>query len=199
MQVVLASNNNKKIKELQTILPTSIEILTAAKFSIKSPPETGLSFVENALIKARHTCEITGLPAVADDSGIEVDYLNGQPGIHSARYAGSTSNDSDNNNKLLKQLQGVSQAQRTARFRCVIVFLRHALDPMPLIASGTWEGEILTTARGDNGFGYDPLFFVPALDKSSAQLTAEHKNQISHRAQAIKQLRTLFDQHFAQL
>ncbi len=190
MQIVLASNNDKKLLELNQILPGSFQLLPASSFDIESPQETGLTFVENAIIKARHASHVAKMPAIADDSGLEVDFLSGAPGIHSARYAGASATDSDNNTKLLRELEGVPSIQRTARFRCVIVLLRHETDPMPLIASGTWEGKILEKEIGDKGFGYDPLFYVDALGVSSAQLSPEEKNQISHRAAAVEQLRS---------
>ena len=192
-KVVLASNNPKKLKELRDSLPTSFELLPGSDFNLDSPAETGTTFVENAIIKARHACRVTGLTAIADDSGLEVDYLKGAPGIYSSRYAGALATDTENNEKLLTELKGVEKEQRTARFRCVIVMLRYELDPMPVIASGTWEGEILTHSHGDNGFGYDPLFLVPDLGISSAQLTPEQKNIFSHRGQAIAQLQKLID------
>ena len=183
MKIVLASNNKKKVQEMRACLPETFSILTAADFKIESPPETGTTFVENAIIKARHSAQISGLPAIADDSGLEVDFLNGQPGIYSSRFAGDQATDADNNAKLLKVMAGVTE--RSARFRCVIVFLRHALDPMPIIASGTWEGVILEAPDGEGGFGYDPLFYVPTLQSSVARLSADEKRQFSHRGQAL--------------
>ena len=193
MKTELASNNLKKLLELQDILAPMLDLVAASQFGIKSPAETGTTFVENAIIKARHAAHITGLAALADDSGLEVDTLNGAPGIHSSRYAGDAASDEENNIKLLSKLEGIESRHRTARFRCVIVMLRHEFDPMPLIASGTWEGEILTKPRGDNGFGYDPLFLIPYLNRSSAQLSAIEKNQISHRAKAISRFKHLLE------
>ena len=159
--------------------------------------ETGLSFVENALIKARHACLATGLPAIADDSGIEVDALKGEPGIVSARYAGSHGPGADiaNNAKLLRELEDIAEADRTARFQCVIAYMRHAKDPMPLICQGTWEGRILFSEEGENGFGYDPLFYVPSHNCASAKLDAATKNAISHRGQALTQLLKCWNSH----
>ena len=190
----MANGNAGKLIELQQILAEKkIELLPQADFAVSDVEETGLSFVENALIKARHACLETGLSAIADDSGIEVDALNGEPGIHSARYADLSDVSRDvadkaNNQKLLTELEQVSKADRSARFLCVIVFLRHASDPMPLICAGTWEGRVLFSETGENGFGYDSLFYVPTHDCASAQLSAEIKNSISHRGQALRAL-----------
>jgi len=190
-KVVLASGNKGKLQELQDMLAVKdVELVTQSELGVSEVPETGLSFVENALIKARNACEVTGLPAIADDSGIEVDALNGEPGIYSARYAGEqgTGADQANNDKLLAELEQVAEPDRTARFQCVIVYLRHAKDPMPLICQGTWEGRILFEEQGENGFGYDPLFFVPTHDCASAELPADIKNELSHRGQALRKL-----------
>lgn len=190
-KIVLASGNQGKLRELQAVLGNeAVELLPQSQFAVSSVAETGLSFVENALIKARHASRETGLPAIADDSGIEVDALNGEPGIYSARYAGSEGEDADaqNNAKLLSELSNVPEAERTARFQCVIVFMRHASDPMPLICQGSWEGRILFTEQGKNGFGYDPLFYVPTHDCSSAELDPATKNSLSHRGQALASL-----------
>lgn len=190
-RVVLASGNQGKLVELQDMLAIKeVELVPQADLGVGDVPETGLSFVENALIKARHACEETGLPSIADDSGIEVDALNGEPGIYSARYAGKQGAEADqaNNDKLLAALEHVAEADRTARFQCVIVFLRHAKDPMPLICQGTWEGRILFNEQGENGFGYDPLFYVPTHDCASAELPADVKNSLSHRGQALRSL-----------
>ena len=188
-KIVLASNNRKKLSELQSILSLSYVLQGIGEY--ESPAETGKTFVENAIIKARYVSQISNLPTIADDSGLEVDYLQGQPGIYSARFAGADASDADNNNKLLESLAGVNQKLRAARFQCVIVFLRHALDPMPLIATGTWEGQILEHPRGENGFGYDSLFFIPKMNKSSAELEPDEKNKVSHRAQALSKLHSL--------
>jgi XTP/dITP diphosphohydrolase len=197
-KVVLASSNKGKLVELQAILETrDIQLLPQTDFSVSDADETGLSFVENALIKARHTCLATGLPAIADDSGIEVDALKGEPGIYSARYAGSygPEADIDNNAKLLRELKGVAEVDRTARFQCVIAYMRHATDPMPLICQGTWEGRILFSEEGENGFGYDPLFYVLSHGCASATLDAASKNSISHRGQALTQLLKCWNSH----
>lgn len=189
MKVVLASGNQKKIRELTGILaPLSMEVVPQSAFDVEEAEETGLTFVENALIKARNAARATGLPALADDSGIEVDALNGQPGIYSARFSGPDATDARNNALLIEKLAGVDDAERSARYRAVIVFMRHADDPMPVIAEGTWEGRIIDTPRGDGGFGYDPHFLVPALGKTAAELDAEEKNRISHRGQALNAL-----------
>lgn len=192
VKVVLASNNEKKVQEMGACLPGHLTLATASDFQIESPAETGTTFVENAIIKARHSAQISGLPAIADDSGLEVDYLKGRPGIYSSRFAGAQANDASNNAKLLSAMENVKD--RSARFRCVIVYLRHALDPMPIIASGTWHGEILEALDGEGGFGYDPLFYVPALKCSVATLTAEQKRQYSHRGQALAEFTRLFDE-----
>jgi|TARA_B110000908_G_C10211779_1_gene430622 XTP/dITP diphosphohydrolase len=197
-KVVLASSNKGKLVELQAILETrDVQLLPQSDFSVSDADETGLSFVENALIKARHACLATGLPAIADDSGIEVDALKGEPGIYSARYAGSHSPeaDIDNNAKLLRELKGVAEVDRTARFQCVIAYMRHATDPMPLICQGTWEGRILFSEEGENGFGYDPLFYVLSHGCASAKLNAVAKNAISHRGQALTQLLKCWNSH----
>ena len=197
-KVVLASSNRGKLVELQAILQQKgVQLLPQSEFSVSDADETGLSFVENALIKARHACLATGLPAIADDSGIEVDALRGEPGIYSARYAGSHGEkaDIDNNAKLLRELEGVAEMDRTARFQCVIAYMRHAKDPMPLICQGTWEGRILFREEGDNGFGYDPLFYVPSHGCASARLDAATKNSISHRGQALTQLLECWNSH----
>ena len=181
--VVLASGNPGKLRELGRILaPLSVTLTSQAEFDVPEVEENGLSFVENAIIKARAACEHTGLPAIADDSGLEVDYLNGAPGIHSARYSGA--GDAANNAKLLQELGNIPPPQRSARFQCVLVYMRHALDPTPLVCQASWEGRILTEPRGENGFGYDPLFFVPEYQCSSAELAPEVKNRVSHRAKA---------------
>ena len=187
--IILASNNPGKVREFSQILSEfQLSVLPQAHFQVSSVAETGLSFVENALIKARHAAIHTGLPAMADDSGIEVDALNGAPGIYSARFAGENATDEDNNHLLLEKLAEVPQAQRTARYHCVIVYMHHPHDPMPLICQGTWEGLILHIPRGEQGFGYDPLFYVPTHQCSSAELFPEVKNQLSHRGQALRAL-----------
>lgn len=185
-KVVLASGNQGKLKELNELLaPCNIEAVSQSEFDIEPAVEDGLSFVENAILKARWAAKHSGLPAIADDSGLEVDYLNGQPGIYSARFSGDDATDDKNNAKLLELLKGVPSEQRTARFQCVVVYMEHAEDPTPLICQGTWEGIIGTELVGDNGFGYDPLFFISNLNKTSAQLMANEKNNLSHRGQAM--------------
>ncbi|AMO54667.1 nucleoside-triphosphate diphosphatase [Endozoicomonas montiporae] len=188
-QIVLASGNQGKLKEFQHLLSNlNIDMLPQSQFNVDSVEETGLTFVENAILKARHAAKISGLPAIADDSGIEVDALNGQPGIYSARYAGEGATDAENNARLLKNLEGLEESQRTARFHCVLVYLRHADDPTPLVCHGSWEGCILEASSGDHGFGYDPLFFVPSEGCSAADLPKDVKNSISHRAVAMSKL-----------
>lgn len=188
-KIVLASGNKSKLREFNQVLgEMDVEVVPQSDFNVSDADETGLSFVENAIIKARHAAQITGLPALADDSGLEVDALQGAPGIYSARFAGAGAKDADNNAKLLDLLKDLPAEKRTARFRCLLVFMRHAEDPTPLICQGTWEGRILLEARGDNGFGYDPLFLIPELDKASAELPPEQKNKLSHRGQAVTEL-----------
>lgn len=188
-KIVLASGNKGKLREFNQVLgQMDVEVVPQSDFNVSDADETGLSFVENAILKARHAAQITGLPALADDSGLEVDALQGAPGIYSARFSGPGASDADNNAKLLELLKDLPAEKRTARFRCLLVFMRHAEDPTPLICQGTWEGQILTEARGDNGFGYDPLFLIPELDKASAQLPPEQKNVLSHRGQAVTEL-----------
>jgi XTP/dITP diphosphohydrolase len=181
--VVLASGNAGKLRELDSVLaPLGVILKPQSDFKVPDVEENGLSFVENAIIKARAAAGHCGLPAIADDSGLEVDYLNGAPGIYSARYSGG--GDAANNKRLLQELGNISDAQRSARFQCVLVYMRHELDPTPLVCQASWEGLILFEPRGENGFGYDPLFYVPDHQCSSAQLSPEIKNRISHRAKA---------------
>lgn len=188
-KIVLASGNKGKLKEFQTIFASkNINVLPQAQFRIEDAEETGLSFVENAIIKARHAAKISGLPALADDSGIEVDALHGKPGIYSARFSGEGATDASNNEKLLQQMKNVPDERRTARFHCVLVLMRHAEDPMPMIFHGQWEGRILHETQGDNGFGYDPLFFAFDQNCSSAELSSDIKNQVSHRGKAVAKL-----------
>jgi XTP/dITP diphosphohydrolase len=181
--VVLASDNAGKLRELSEVLaPLGVMLKPQSDFNVPEADETGLSFVENAILKARAAASHSGLPAIADDSGLEVDYLKGAPGIYSARYSGG--GDTANNARLLKALGALPAAQRSARFQCVLVFMRHDLDPTPLVCQASWEGTILFEPRGENGFGYDPLFYVPDHQCSSAELPREIKNQLSHRAKA---------------
>jgi XTP/dITP diphosphohydrolase len=194
-KIVLASSNAGKLIELQSLLAAlPVDILAQSGLGVDDADETGLTFIENALIKARHASAITGLPAIADDSGLAVDALGGAPGIYSARYAElpadtkGLARDEANNTKLLAALRDIPDAQRGAQFHCVLVFLRHAADPTPLVCHGQWHGSILHTAAGAGGFGYDPLFLVPEHGCSSAELSATEKNRISHRAQASQLL-----------
>ncbi|MCO7198359.1 XTP/dITP diphosphatase [Pseudoalteromonas sp. OANN1] len=186
-KVVLATGNQGKVKELSAMLNQyDIEVLPQSDFNVPEVAETGTTFVENAIIKARHAAKISGLPTIADDSGLEVDALNGAPGVYSARYAGANADDQKNIDHLLAALG--EQTERSARFWCVLVYMRHADDPTPIICQASWEGEITTTQQGREGFGYDPIFKVQGLDCTSAELTKEEKNAISHRGQALKQL-----------
>jgi len=190
-RIVLASGNQGKLREFSAMFrehfaDSGVTLIPQTELGVSDADETGLSFVENAILKARHACEVTGLPALADDSGIEVDALDGAPGIYSARYSGA--GDQSNNDKLLRELADVPEEKRTARFQCVLVYMRHAKDPTPQVFQGAWEGRILTSPAGDGGFGYDPLFYVPAEGVSAAELSKERKNLISHRGQAIQQL-----------
>ena len=185
--LVLATGNPGKVNELAQMLnPLEINVVPQSDFNVPDVAETGTTFVENAIIKARHAAKITGLPAIADDSGLEVDALNGAPGVYSARYAGEHASDQDNINKLLKEL--ADNPVRTARFWCVLVLMRHADDPAPLICSASWEGQITQNQDGQGGFGYDPIFYVPELECTSAQLTKQQKNAVSHRGQALQRL-----------
>jgi len=187
MKVVLASNNKGKLRELGELLASHhMEIVPQREFDIPEAIEDGLSFVENAIIKARHAAALSGLPAIEDDSGLEVDALNGEPGIYSARYAGTDGDDAANNRKLLDALADIPDKQRSARFQCVMVFMRHAKDPTPLVCQGSWEGRILREPQGANGFGYDPLFWVPGENASAAELPAGVKNAQSHRGKALR-------------
>lgn len=188
-KIVLATNNQGKVNELQNLLvDAGFNVVAQKEFNVPDVDETGLTFIENAILKARHTAKFTRLPAIADDSGLVVNALNGAPGIYSARYAGEHGNDGSNNQKLLQELKNVPNEKRTAYFYCALAFMRHENDPTPIICLGKWNGIILNETRGDGGFGYDPLFYVPELNCSAAELTKEHKSQISHRGQALKQL-----------
>lgn len=187
--VVLASQNPKKSAELQGLLqPLGWQVRPLSDFTRDSPVEDAPTFVENTLIKARHAARVSGLPAIADDSGLEVQALRGAPGVHSARYAGQPSDDIANNRKLLDALLGMAASRRQARFVCALVYLRHADDPVPVMAVGTWPGVILDAPRGAGGFGYDPLFWVPELQRSAAELTPEEKARVSHRGRALRSL-----------
>ena len=187
-ELVLASHNAGKLKELQAMLGDAIRVRSIGEFSAIEPDETGLTFVENAILKARNAARISGLPALADDSGLAVDYLGGAPGIYSARYADGQG-DAANNAKLLDALKDVPDAERGAQFVCALALLRHADDPLPILCEGLWQGRILHSARGSQGFGYDPLFWVPERDCSSAELTPQDKNRLSHRARAMALLK----------
>lgn len=187
-RVVLATGNQGKLREFQQELGDFFDLITQSELGISSPPETGLSFVENAILKARHAAAVSGLPALADDSGLCVDALKGAPGIYSARFAGEDSEDGDNNTKLLEQMRGREANERSAHFVCVLAYMRHGEDPEPLVFHAAWNGKILDAPRGENGFGYDPLFQPEDLDCTSAELSPVEKNQRSHRGQAINKL-----------
>lgn len=192
-KIVLATGNQGKVKELAYLLKDqAFEIVPQSDFNVPEVAETGTTFVENAIIKARHAAKITGLPSIADDSGLEVDALNGAPGVYSARYAAdimqSDPSDDDNTNKLLKALVDTPDEQRTARFHCVLVYMKHENDPTPLICHGVWQGTIAREKHGEQGFGYDPVFWQADLAMTSAQLSRDLKNKLSHRGQALTQL-----------
>ncbi len=196
--VVLASNNKGKLREFAAMFESlHIDIRPQANYGIPEAEETGLTFVENAILKARNACEHSGLPAMADDSGIEVDALQGAPGIYSARYAGPECNDEANNKKLVAALRDVPPLERTARYRACLIYMRHAADPAPIIAEGVWEGRIIDDPRGKNGFGYDPYFLLPDRGITSAELPPEEKNRISHRAIALRILLEKMKEHDA--
>ncbi len=188
-QIVIASNNRGKLGEIEALFKDlNISIVPQSDFRVSDADETGLSFVENALIKARHAASLTNSPVIADDSGLEVDILDGAPGIYSARYAGVDTDDEKNLQLLLENIRQTGERNPRANFQCVMVYMRHALDPTPLIAQGTWQGHIVAEPKGDNGFGYDPIFYVPDHDCTSAELPADIKNRISHRGQALQKL-----------
>ncbi|WP_438864263.1 XTP/dITP diphosphatase [Neptunicella sp.] len=189
--VVLATGNQGKVKELARMLaPIQMTVVPQSEYEVEDVPETGTTFVENAIIKARHAAKITGLPAIADDSGLAVDFLNSAPGIYSARYSGEQATDASNINKLLRELADIPEPERTARFICVLVFMRHADDPTPIICQGEWVGRITAKPSGSEGFGYDPVFWVEQHQCTSAELSSEQKNAISHRGLALQQLLT---------
>jgi XTP/dITP diphosphohydrolase len=189
MKIILASHNAGKIKEFQTLLaPFDLTVVPQAAMGVEEVPETGLTFVENAIIKARHACQVTGLPALADDSGLHVNVLRGAPGIYSARYAGEKATSEACIEKLLYELRETPNENRGASFHCVLVYMSHALDPTPLICHGSWQGTIVTERHGQGGFGYDPIFFVASENKTAAELTSDVKNRLSHRGQAFRML-----------
>lgn len=193
--VVLASHNERKLAEMQALLePLGWRLRPISEFGADAAEESAPSFVENALLKARHAALVADLPAIADDSGIEVEALDGRPGVRSARFAGARADDHANNDKLLRELKGVPDERRGARFVCVMVFLRHADDATPLIAQASWRGRILHNPRGKEGFGYDPLFFIPELNHSAAELDAATKNRLSHRGKAVRNLISMLEQ-----
>ncbi|MDR0806767.1 MAG: RdgB/HAM1 family non-canonical purine NTP pyrophosphatase [Enterobacteriaceae bacterium] len=188
-KLVLATGNSGKVRELANLLADfGFEVTAQTDLGVDSAEETGLTFIENAIIKARHAAQVTGLPAIADDSGIAVDILGGAPGIYSARYAGVDASDKENLEKLLETLKDVPESQRQAQFHCVLVYMRHANDPIPLVCHASWAGEVLFAPVGEGGFGYDPVFYIPELGCTSAELSREHKSKISHRGQALNML-----------
>lgn len=189
MKLILASGNTGKLAELRELLGEGFDLHAQSEFGVTDAEETGLSFIENAILKARHAARVTGLPALGDDSGLCVDALHGAPGLYSARYAGRHGDSEANIDKLLRELDGVADTERRARFVCVLALVRHADDPMPLVAEGVWEGRILPARSGNGGFGYDPVFFSPAHGCSAAELPTEVKNRESHRGLALAQLR----------
>jgi XTP/dITP diphosphohydrolase len=189
VRVVLASSNGGKLRELASLLaPLGFELIAQNTLGVETPPETGETFADNALLKARHAAAATQLPALADDSGIEVDALGGRPGIYSARYAGEGASDEDNLRKMLSELRNVPSEKRTARYQCVIAFVSTSADPKPLLASGTWDGSLISEPRGLGGFGYDPIFIPHGFDRTAAELDAVEKNALSHRGQALRAL-----------
>lgn len=197
-RLVIASNNANKLREIRSLLSgLKISLQSQKEFHVTGVTETGLTFVENAILKARNACLHSGLPAISDDSGIEVDALDGAPGVHSADYAGVGATDAANRNKLLGELAQTPADERTARFQCVVVLLHHSADPMPLVCHGTWEGQLLTEPRGKHGFGYDPIFYVPTHDCSAAELELREKNRLSHRGQALGALIKILQQRAA--
>jgi XTP/dITP diphosphohydrolase len=187
-KIIIATNNSGKAREFNAMLGSLFEVVSQKDMNVKEVPETGLTFVENALIKARNASKQSGLPAIADDSGIVVDALNGEPGIYSARYSGKHGNDEENTQKLLTAMRNVPDSKRAARFWCSIVYVNHAKDPTPIIVQRGWEGEILRDTAGENGFGYDPIFYVPTHGCTSAELDPAEKNKISHRGRALQEL-----------
>ena len=189
MKLVLASGNAGKLAELRELLGDRFTLHAQSEFGLGDADETGLSFIENAILKARHAARATGLPALGDDSGLCVDALHGAPGLYSARYAGTHGDSDANIDKLLREIDGIDDPARTARFVCVLALVRHADDPMPLVTEGRWEGRVLRARRGGNGFGYDPVFFSPLHGCSAAELPADVKNRDSHRGQALAAMR----------
>lgn len=188
-KVVLATGNAGKVRELASLLNDfGLDVVAQTELNVESVEETGLTFIENAILKARHAAKVTGLPAIADDSGLAVDVLGGAPGIYSARYAGEEASDQQNLEKLLVALKDVPDDKRQAQFHCVLVYMRHAEDPTPLVCHGSWPGVITREAAGNGGFGYDPIFFVPGAGKTAAELSREEKIAVSHRGQALKLL-----------
>jgi len=198
--IVLASNNSGKAKEINALLEgSSFKVISQSEFNVEEVEETGLTFIENALIKARNAAKYTKHPVIADDSGIEVPALKGRPGIYSACYAGVGASDEDNLNKLIEDIKPLNEKDRAARFVCVMVYLEHVDDPTPIIAEGFWNGVVITEPRGENGFGYDPIFYVPTHDCVSAELLLEIKNSVSHRGLALQKLLKLTSARFKEM
>ena len=188
-KIVLATGNQGKVREMADVLSDfGFDVVAQSEFNVSDVAETGTTFIENAIIKARHAAKETGLPAIADDSGLEVDALNGAPGVYSARYSGEGATDQKNIDKMLAAMDGIPTEKRTARFHCVLVLMKHENDPTPLICHGSWEGHITTEQQGENGFGYDPIFWVSEDNCSSAELEPARKKQLSHRGKALKKL-----------
>jgi XTP/dITP diphosphohydrolase len=199
-KLVLASGNKGKLLEFQSLFaPLEIDVVAQSEFGLDSPEETGLTFIENAILKARYASAKTGLPALADDSGLAVNALQGQPGIYSARYAGEAASDAENIDKLMDALQGVPMTGRQAQFHCVLALMMHEQDPTPIVAHGVWHGHIAENKGGNNGFGYDPVFWLEQLGVTAAELSREQKSSLSHRGNAIKQLVPLLQASIAQL
>lgn len=196
-QIVLATGNKAKCAEFNKMLEfTNIEIIPQSRFNVPAADETGTTFVENAIIKARNAARYSGLPAIADDSGIEVDCLNGRPGVYSSRYSGEHATDEENLNKLIGEVSAYPENQRTARYWCVLVFMKNEFDPTPIICQRSWEGKIILDKRGSNGFGYDPSFLIPLLGMTAAEISPELKNKLSHRGQAMNDMLEVLLQKF---
>ncbi|MEA9445268.1 RdgB/HAM1 family non-canonical purine NTP pyrophosphatase [Candidatus Fukatsuia symbiotica] len=192
-KIVLATSNSGKVRELADSLSScGLHVVVQTALGVASVEETGLTFIENAILKARHAAQHTGLPSIADDSGLAVDALGGAPGVCSARYAGSHASDQENLEKLLARMEDIPDQRRRAQFHCVLVYLRHAADPVPLVFHGCWQGEITHTRMGDGGFGYDPVFYIPEFRRTAAELSNEEKRAVSHRGQALKLLLNAF-------
>jgi XTP/dITP diphosphohydrolase len=188
-EVVLASGNAGKIREFQALFATTpFKLTSQAQYHVTSAEETGTTFIENAILKAKHAAKITGKPAISDDSGLEIDALQGKPGVYSARYLGAAASESDRCEGILRELKDIPEPQRTARFQCVLVYMRHHADPSPVVVQASWEGKIATSMQGASGHGYDPIFFLENMNCTAAELSSDQKNTLSHRAQAMEKL-----------